>query len=393
MVSGKHYDVLIVGARCAGAATAMLAARQGLRVLAIDAGEAGSDTVSTHALMRAGVMQLHRWGVLPRIVAAGTPAIRTTTFHYGDETLSIAIKPGHGIDALYAPRRSLLDRTLAESAQGSGAELRHGWRLTDLIRNRSGQVAGGIVVDRQGRCAEVHAGLVIGADGAGSAVARLAGAMPLHEGRHAGAVLYGHWAGLRQSGYHWHYRENLSAGVIPTNDGRHCVFVAMRPERFRGEARQDPLAAYHRLLHEISPPLAAELRGAELESRIWAFPGRRGFMRQPWGRGWALVGDAGYFKDPLTAHGITDALRDAELVARAAVEGSEKAFADYAAIREALSLELFEASDAIASFDWDIEALRGHHQALHRAMKTEVDHITTMALSLPAEVIIREKAA
>src|SRR6516225_11767989 len=101
MITETTYDVLVVGARCAGAATAMLMARKGLRVLAIDRGRYGTDTISTHALMRGGVLQLHRWGVLPRLQEAGTPPVRETTFHYGDETITVAIKTSGGVDARY----------------------------------------------------------------------------------------------------------------------------------------------------------------------------------------------------------------------------------------------------------------------------------------------------
>jgi flavin-dependent dehydrogenase len=98
-------------------------------------------------------------------------------------------------------------------------------------------------------------------------------------------------------------------------------------------------------------------------------------MRQAYGPGWALVGDAGYFKDPLTAHGITDALRDAELLAHAATQGSDAAFVNYAAVRDDLSGPLFEATDAIASFAWDLDRVRSLHVALNQAMKREVEYL------------------
>ncbi|MFO1026115.1 MAG: hypothetical protein U1E70_13070 [Acetobacteraceae bacterium] len=82
------------------------------------------------------------------------------------------------------------------------------------------------------------------------------------------------------------------------------------------------------------------------------FGGRKGFLRQASGPGWALVGDAGYFRDPITAHGITDALRDAELLARAVVTGRPE---EYATVRNELSLPLFDVTDAIAAFDWSVE--------------------------------------
>src|SRR4051794_20449131 len=130
MFNRKSYDVLIAGARCAGAATAMLLARSGLRVLAVDHGSYATDTLSTHALMRGGVMQLHRWGVLPRIVAAGTPPLRRTTFHYGDTVTEVTVKSVAGIDALYAPRRTVLDRTLVDEAREADAEVRYGCIVT-----------------------------------------------------------------------------------------------------------------------------------------------------------------------------------------------------------------------------------------------------------------------
>ena len=111
----NDYDVVVVGARVAGAATALLLARAGLRVAVVDRGAYGSDTLSTHALMRAGVLQLSRWGVLDRVVAAGTPPVRRVSFHYpGLDPVHVSIKPSAGVAALYAPRRHLLDRSLVD---------------------------------------------------------------------------------------------------------------------------------------------------------------------------------------------------------------------------------------------------------------------------------------
>src|SRR5438067_12074579 len=98
-----HYDAVIVGARCAGAATAMLLARAGMNVLAIDRQAYSSDAMSTHALMRTGVLQLGRWGLLPVVMAAGTPEIRATTFHDGCESLLLNIKPDYGVEFVCAP--------------------------------------------------------------------------------------------------------------------------------------------------------------------------------------------------------------------------------------------------------------------------------------------------
>jgi 2-polyprenyl-6-methoxyphenol hydroxylase-like FAD-dependent oxidoreductase len=378
MFGRKRYDVLIVGARCAGAATAMLLAKTGVRVLAIDRGIYAADTLSTHALMRGGVLQLHRWGVLPRIVSAGTPAIHRTAFHYGDAVIEVAMKPAHGVAALYAPRRTVLDRALVDAAREVDAEVRHEHSLVNLSRDRRGRVRHAVIQGADGRCEEIFADLVVGADGAGSTVARLVAAPILRAGTQASAVVYGHWSGMHETGYHWYYREGVSAGAIPTNDGRHCVFIAIPRGRYRDELRVGLDSGYHRILAEVSPDLAASIASSSLESRLWTFLGRKGFMRQACGPGWALVGDAGYFKDPLTAHGITDALRDAELLASAATQGSDGAFATYAEVRDDLSSPLFEATDAIASFAWNLDRVQSIHAALNQAMKREVEHLAAL---------------
>src|SRR5215510_1714215 len=99
--AGRTYDVAIVGARAAGAATAYLLARHGLDVLVVDRARYGADTLSTHALMRGGVLQLSRWGLLDEIIAAGTPPVRRTTFRYADDVVAINLKSSFGVDALY----------------------------------------------------------------------------------------------------------------------------------------------------------------------------------------------------------------------------------------------------------------------------------------------------
>src|SRR5690242_13720224 len=136
------FDAVIVGARCAGAATAMLLARAGARVLLVDKGAYGTDIVSTHALMRGAVLQLHRWGVLPAVIDAGTPPIRSTTFSYVSSDISVQIEPKFDVTALYAPRRALLDRLLVDAAIASGAEVRYGVHVDNVMVERDGRVSG-----------------------------------------------------------------------------------------------------------------------------------------------------------------------------------------------------------------------------------------------------------
>jgi 2-polyprenyl-6-methoxyphenol hydroxylase-like FAD-dependent oxidoreductase len=379
------YDALVIGARVAGAATALLLARQGRRVLVVDRARYGADTLSTHALMRGGVVQLQRWGVLPAIRAAGTPAIRTTTFHYGADVLPIRIKPRDGVDALYAPRRTLLDAALVDAAREAGAEFEFGEWLLDLVRDAAGRVRGAILGGAGRPRREVAADLVIGADGLRSTMAGLVRAPVELWGRHAAGVIYGYWPDLELDGYHWYYREGVSAGAIPTNDGRSCVFVSMPSERFRREA-PGRLAAFHRsVLREAAPDLAAVIdgpaaRGAPVALR--AFPGEPGRLRHPAGPGWALVGDAGFFRDPITAHGLTDALRDAELLAQAIGAAGARgggaldhALGAYPAARDDLARDLLLVSDRIAAFAWNLDEVRELHLDLSRLMGRESEQL------------------
>jgi len=279
MFDRSRYDAIVVGARCAGAATAMLMARCGLKVLVIDRGRYGADTMSTHALMRGGVTQLHRWGLLPRIVASGTPAVRRTTFHYGDDVLEVDVPPRHGVEALYAPRRTLLDSTLVDAARREGAEVRHDCTLTGLVRNPGGRVGGAVIFGADGKSEVVATDLVIGADGIGSAVARLVGAQVLWEGRHASSVVYGHCSGLDAAGYSWYYREGVSAGIIPTNGGAHCVFAAVPPNRFRAATCKMPPRSSARS-STTSLPAGALLRPSTRNSPILMFCSASAFS--PW---------------------------------------------------------------------------------------------------------------
>jgi len=382
--AAASYDAVVVGARCAGAATAMLLARRGLRVLALDRARYGSDTLSTHALMRAGVLQLHRWGLLARLREAGTPPLRTTTFHYGDDAVEIDIKPRDGVDALYAPRRTVLDALLVDAARESGAEVRHETQLLALQRDGDGRVCGVTVRGAEGAVESIRAGIVIGADGRRSQVARESGARTYRSGSHRTGVVYGYWSGIGLAGNHWYYRSGVSAGAIPTNDGATCVFAAVPSTRFDEELRRDPADGYRRVLAACDEQLARAVDGARPAGRPFFFPGARGHMRRPWGPGWALVGDAAYFKDPLTAHGITDALRDAELLAAAVARGGDDALARYQERRDALSRELFDVTDAVASFDWDLPRIQRLHRRLSEEMNREVEALLALDSVPPA---------
>ena len=372
-ISLDRYDVIIAGARCAGASTAMLLARQGLRVLVVDPAKRGSDTLSTHALMRGGVLQLHRWGVLDAIRSAGTPAIRTTTFHYGDEVISIPIKERDGVDALYAPRRTVLDEALADAATAAGAEVVYGRSLVDLIMGDDGRVRGARIAGSDQQPRDVAADLVIGADGIRSRVARLLELGLEHTVPHTTASIYGYWKELGLEGNHWYYELGAAVGSIPTNDDETCVFASVPQDRFEAERENGLEPLYREILGDVSADLAKRVAASSGPGKLRAFAGTPGFLRRAAGPGWALVGDAGYFRDPLTAHGITDALRDAEILARAVAESTDEALVRYDEERYERVRGFFEITDRIASFDWDMDQVKEDHLVLAREMNGLVE--------------------
>lgn len=383
-VDDTHVDVVVVGARAAGAATALQLARAGLRVVVVDRARRGSDTLSTLALMRGGVVLLRRWGVLDRIVAAGTPPVRHARFEYGHDSVNVSLRPAAGVDALYAPRRTVLDSILVEAAEAAGARFRFGVTVTDLRRDRTGRVIGLAGHDRPGQPVRISAGLTIGADGARSLVARRAGAATVRTGAGSGAIVYGYWSGLSTDGYEWHYRPGATAGLIPTNDGEVLVFAGTTSDRFTREMAGDLAGGYHRLLKEVTGGADGRLAEGVLPSRLYGFPGHRpSYLRQAWGPGWALVGDAGYFLDPLSTHGITDAFRDSVLLSRAVIAihagaGEREALSGYQHRRDRLSGPLFDTVDAIASYRWTPDTIGALLRNASAAMSAEVEAISRL---------------
>lgn len=372
-----RYDVVIAGARVAGASTALLLARAGMSVLVVDPVEPGRDTLSTHALMRGGVMQLERWGVLDAIRAEGTPRITSTVFHYGPDAVTVPIEPADGIDGLYAPRRTVIDRVLVDAATAAGAEIAFGWALDDLLRTPNGHVTGVVLRGPDQEERRIRVDLVVGADGARSRTARLVGARPTFDVPHATASVYGYFDGFGHDAYHWYFGDARAAGVIPTNDGQACVFVSLPPAVFLGERSGGLERVFLDTLRRAAPEVFQKIAAGALP-RLRGFAGAPSLLRRSAGPGWALVGDAGYFKDPLTAHGMTDALRDAELLARSILSGTsggrtlDDALLAYEEERDRLSRGLLEVTSRIASLQWSTDEVRALHRTLSREMKAEV---------------------
>jgi flavin-dependent dehydrogenase len=347
-----------------------------MKVLAVDRARYGSDTLSTHALMRTGVLQLHRWGLLHRVKSTGATPVNRVVFHYPDETMRVEIRPSDGVDALYAPRRTVLDPLLVDAAREAGADVRFGVIVDDLLKDSSGRVVGIRARDEQAGELELSADLVVGADGIRSIVAQSVNAEVIRRAHNSGAAVYGYYSGVKAAGYEWAYAPGVSAGLIPTNDGQVCVFIGGSEADFRRRVFPSLDRNFETILREASPDLAERVSGGSLEARYRGFAGVRGYIRACQGDGWALVGDAGYFRDPITTHGISDAFRDAEILSRAAT--GEITMSAYQSTRDSVIGGLFGVTDRIAGYDWSMKEIRGHLRDVSRSTRPELELIERM---------------
>jgi len=389
----SHHDVVVVGARVAGSATAMLLARLGHDVVVVDQASFPSDTVSTHSIARSGVVQLHRWGLLDEVLDSGTPAIRQVTFNAGGESVCRTIKHKSGVDLVVAPRRYLLDTILACAAIRAGADVRQGVTVTGVRRDGRGRVVGVYGHDHTGAAVEIGARYVIGADGLGSRVARSVGA-PMNEVRLAGgAAQYAYYAGIPWSGIEFFVAERSFAGVFPTHDGQACIWVCNPSADAKAVRRRtgSRVEAFDRLLERSAPQFAERLRHARRTSAVQGMLRQPNQLRQAFGPGWALVGDAGYYRDAITAYGISDAFRDAELLAVAldqALGGDAEeatALAAYQQQRNQALAEIFEITCRLAAYP-PVPAFIELQKRLSAAIDTQAAALA--ARPIPAERLL-----
>jgi flavin-dependent dehydrogenase len=307
------YDAIVVGARCAGAPTAMLLARRGYRVLLVDRAEFPSDTVSTHVVQAPAVAALHRWGLLHEVIGAGTPSIETYSFHFGPMTISGTPHPHDGFSAAYAPRRTVLDKILVDAAVRAGVELRERFSVDEYVVE-DGTLVGVRGRDHGGLPVFERARLVIGADGRNSGLARVVRAETYASKPKAQWSYYTYFRDLPVNGLETYIQPYRGWGACPTNDGLTMVVVGW-PIADAEEYKTDPEANLLKTF-ELVPEFAERVRSATRVERLTG-ASVPGFLRKPYGPGWVLVGDAAYNKDPITAQGIIDAFEDAEAVAEA----------------------------------------------------------------------------
>jgi flavin-dependent dehydrogenase len=348
-----QYDVIVVGARCAGSPTAMLLARMGYRVLVVDRATFPSDTLSTHILHPTGAAAMKRWGLLDRLAATGCPPIDTYAFDFGPFTISGA--PGTADSPVsYCPRRTVLDKLLVDAASESGAEIREGFTVDDIVVD-DGRVVGIRGHSKDGDPVTEHAHVVIGADGRYSHVAKAVGAHQYNEKPPILCGYFSYWSNLPIDGrFEVYIRPGRGWAVAPTHDGLTLVVAGWPFAEF--EANKSDVEGNYMKMFEMAPEFAERMRGAKREARI-AGTAVENFFRTPFGPGWALVGDAGYNKDFITAQGISDAFRDAELCADAldaSLSGArafDAAMSEYQATRDEHVLAMFEFTCQLATLE------------------------------------------
>jgi 2-polyprenyl-6-methoxyphenol hydroxylase-like FAD-dependent oxidoreductase len=320
-MEGQMLDVVVVGARAAGAATAMMLARAGLSVAAVDRAHFPSDTLSTHQVQLPGIARLGRWGLLDE-VAASAPAVRVVRVDSGRTVLTGRYPEHEGVDALYSPRRTVLDARLVAAARAAGGEVVEGFTVTSLTTD-DGRVTG-VRGRLRGRGKEVAfpARLVVGADGKRSFVAKEVAAKAYRVRPPRTFACYSYWSGLPMPAGELHLRTGLAVPAFPTNDGLTMV-AAFGPIGGIDAFRRDVEGGFHALVDRCGD-LGERLRAAERVERFRTVADAANGFRVPYGPGWALAGDAGLVQDPVGAQGISNAFRDADLLAAAVLNGLDE---------------------------------------------------------------------
>ena len=312
------YDAIIVGARCAGSPTAMLLARKGYQVLLVDRDTFPSDIMSTHYIWQPGMSKLKSWGLMDEVLASDSPPISGITFDLGPLVLKGNAPPAEQVTDMCAPRRITLDKILVDAATASGAELRQGFSVQDLVSG-GGRVTGIRGRSQGGSTVTEEAKIVIGADGPHSIVARNVDAPSYDERPSLTCCYYSYWSGVPTDGLEFYSRGSRVIFAFPTNGGLTSV-VTFWPNKEFHEYRADIEGNYLKTV-DLVPALAERVRSGQREERFMGSADVTNFFRKPYGPGWALVGDAGYQKDAITAQGITDAFTHAELLAGAIDDG------------------------------------------------------------------------
>lgn len=380
-----NYDVIIVGARCAGSPAAMLLARKGYKVLVVDKERFGSDTLSTHLVHPPAIAALKRWGVLDKLVATGCPPIDTYSFDFGFFKISGSPRRIDGVDVAYGPRRTILDKLLVDAAAEAGAEMRDGFTVDEVLVE-DGAVAGIRGHGKDGKSVTERARVVIGADGRNSLVAKAVGAEAYNEKPALQSGYYTYWSGVEADHFEIFIRPDRGGALIPTHDGLTLCVLGWPISEFAAN-KTDIEGNYMRTL-ELAPHIHERISAGKREAffRGGSVPN---YFRKPFGKGWALIGDAGYNKDPITAMGIRDAFNEVELCVTALDEwflgarSYDVAMGEYQSKRDADVGAMYELTTQLATMappPVEMQQLLG---AVARDQEASDAWVSMMAATLP----------
>ena len=374
----------------------MLLARKGYRVLLVDRATFPSDTISTHVVHPLAISALRRWGLAEALAATGCPPIATYAFHFGKFVL--AGTPGTADEPIaYCPRRIILDKLLLDAAAAAGAEIREDFLVEEIVAE-DGRVVGIRGRSNQGTRVTERAAVVVGADGRNSIVADAVAPLKYHERPALLAPYYMYYSGLPMAGrYETYMLRNRGLAVAPTHDGLTIVIVAWPYSEFA--ANKHDLESSVLQVMELAPEFAERVRAAKRETRVFGIP-TPNYFRKPYGPGWALVGDAGYIRDPITAQGIRDAFRDAEVCALAldqsfsGASSYEDAMGNYQQSRDANVMSMYEFTCQFATLQPPppemrqlYRAMRGNQQAMDGFARMNAGTVS------PAEFLARDNVS
>ena len=364
------YDVIVVGARCGGAPTAMLLARRGYRVLMVDRVTFPKDTISSHFVHAYGVARLARGGVLPALLETGCPPVSLMTSDWGELRLTGTPPPYEGIDFGVCPRRYVIDNLLNTAATDAGAEFEEGLAVVGLLGDGD-RVTGVRGRTRGGAEVEITARHVVGADGMHSFVARTVGAAEYDRVPRLTTTFYTYFENLPMDRLLIHWRPGRCVPAIPTHDGLTVVLCGWSYDDYK-EYRSDIEGNYYRTIeNQATPEFVEQVHGATRVAKIVGHHHSENFFRTPYGPGWALVGDAGYHKDPVTALGMSDAFRDSEFLVEALDEAmsgrrpESDALARYEQRRNEVGKPLYDYTIEQARY----EPLAGTRKAVLKALE------------------------
>jgi len=361
------YDVIIVGARCAGSPLAMLLARRGHRVLVVDRSTFPSDIMSTHFIQPDGVRRLQEWGLYAAVMASNCPTIPKVNFHINGVALPTPPREPGLPDAI-CPRRYILDKILLDGARAAGAEVREAFSVQEVVIE-SDTVCGIRGRDGGGATVEERARVTVGADGMHSIVARAVNAPEYDTHPAFTCGYYSYFSGVPiEGGGEAYVGEDAGVLAFATNDGLTCIGAGTSREGFDAY-RKDIEGSFYRCIEQASPDFARRVRAGRREERWIGTAETENYFRQPYGPGWALCGDAGYHKDFITGLGIADAFRDAEFLSEALDEGLSgrrdpgEAMEAYRQRRDAAAKPMYDMTVAFAQFPSLDELMAGMQQA------------------------------